>query len=78
MPLVPSWNPTKWPRFQFNPVMFRLMPVILKALEMIGLVPAGTCSTQVMLQAGGVGCANGGLTGVFTPAWLMVARKPSK
>mmetsp|Transcript_60494 Transcript_60494/g.153401 ORF Transcript_60494/g.153401 Transcript_60494/m.153401 type:complete len:392 (+) Transcript_60494:70-1245(+) len=76
MPLVPSWNPTKWPRFQFNPVMFRMMPIILRFFELIKLVPEGTVKTQVMLQAGGVGCAQGGLTGAFTPAWLMVGRKP--
>eukprot|EP00929_Paragymnodinium_shiwhaense_P116234 TRINITY_DN8558_c0_g2_i1.p1 TRINITY_DN8558_c0_g2~~TRINITY_DN8558_c0_g2_i1.p1 ORF type:complete len:390 (+),score=114.40 TRINITY_DN8558_c0_g2_i1:88-1257(+) len=76
MPLVPSWNPTVWPRFQFNPVMFALMPIILRGLELVGLVPAGTKNTQVMLQAGGVGCAQGGVTGAFTPMWLMVARKP--
>merc|ERR1712130_656346 len=76
MPLVPSWNPTLWPRFQFNPVMFHLMPKILRFFELIHLVPKGTVDTQVMLQAGGVGCAKGGLTGAFTPAWLMVARKP--
>jgi len=76
MPLVPSWNPTKWPRFQFNPVMFRAMPLILRFFELIRLVPEGTTKTQVMLQAGGVGCADGGLTGAFTPAWLMVGSKP--
>jgi len=78
MPLMPSWNPLSWPRFQFNPIMFALMPVILRFLELIKLVPAGTKDTQVMLQAGGVGCAQGGSTGTFTPAWLMVARKPLK
>jgi len=76
MPLVPSWSPLKWPRFQFNPVMIRAMPVILRFFEMIRLVPEGTEKTQVMLQAGGVGCAQGGLTGAFTPGWLMVGRKP--
>ena len=77
-PLTPSWNPLSWPRFQFNPVMFFLMPRILTFLELIKLVPAGTSKTQVMLQAGGVGCADGGVTGAFTPMWLMVARKPRK
>lgn len=77
-PLVASWNPTSWPRFQFNPVMFALMPKILNFFELIRLVPAGTSKTQVMLQAGGVGCAHGGLTGCFTPMWLMVAKKPLK
>ena len=33
---------------------------------------------KVRLQAGGVGCADGGVTGAFTPMWLMVARKPLK
>eukprot|EP00933_Yihiella_yeosuensis_P051987 TRINITY_DN49975_c0_g1_i1.p1 TRINITY_DN49975_c0_g1~~TRINITY_DN49975_c0_g1_i1.p1 ORF type:complete len:675 (-),score=107.79 TRINITY_DN49975_c0_g1_i1:381-2405(-) len=76
MPLVPSWNPFAWPRFQFNPVMFVLMPKVLKFFETIGVVPDGTTKTQVMLQAGGVGCAQGGHIGCFTPMWLMVARKP--
>jgi len=76
MPLMPSWNPTKWPRFQFNPVMYRLMPIILRFFEAVRLVPAGTVDTQVMLQAGGVGCAQGGHTSCFTPMWLMVGQKP--
>ena len=75
-PLTASWHPLKWPRFQFNPVMFALMPLILKFFELVRLVPAGTAKTQVMLQAGGVGCATGGATGSFTPMWLMVAKKP--
>jgi len=75
-PLTASWNPTKWPRFQFNPIMFRMLPLILTFCELIKLVPEGTTKTQVMLQAGGIGCAAGGMTGCFTPAWLMVGRKP--
>jgi len=43
--------------------------------ELVWLVPKGTRSTQVMLQAGGVGCAQGGFTGCFTPMWLMVGKK---
>jgi sterol 24-C-methyltransferase len=77
-PLTPSWCPWKWPRFQFNPVMFFLFPYLLSALEMIRLVPVGTSKTQVMLQAGGIGCEMGGATGTFTPMWLMVGRKPLK
>jgi len=77
VPLTASWNPLKWPRFQFNPVMFRLMPVLLHLLEWLGAVPEGTVKTQVMLQAGGVGLARGGSEGIFTPAWLMVGRKPA-
>lgn len=76
VPLTPSWNPLKWPRFQFNPVMFRVMPLLLHLFEWLGVVPDGTVKTQVMLQAGGVGLARGGIEGCFTPAWLMVGRKP--
>ncbi|KAJ1463357.1 S-adenosyl-L-methionine-dependent methyltransferase [Pelagophyceae sp. CCMP2097] len=75
-PLTASWNPLSWPRFQFNPIMFWVMPKLLRFFEIIRLVPVGTKKTQVMLQAGGIGCANGGKTGSFTPMWLMVARKP--
>ena len=32
-PLTPSWNPLDWPRFQFNPILFRLMPLILGFFE---------------------------------------------
>jgi len=77
-PLTPSWHPLKWPRFQFNPVMYFLMPKILAFFELIRLVPSGTKHTQVMLQAGGIGCAGGGATGCFTPMWLMVGKKPVK
>merc|ERR1711998_247691 len=77
-PLTPSWNPTQWPRFQFNPVMFAVFPYLLKALEAVRIVPSGTSKTQVMLQQGGIGCERGGATGTFTPMWLMVGRKPAK
>merc|ERR1712072_1465224 len=76
-PLTPSWKPWVLPGFQFNPVVFRLFPPFLKALEAIRVVPQGTSKTQVMLQAGGVGCQKGGVTGTFTPMWLMVGRKPA-
>lgn len=46
VPLTASWNPLKWPRFQFNPVMFRAMPLILWGLELAGVVPEGTVKTQ--------------------------------
>ncbi|CAE8616630.1 unnamed protein product, partial [Polarella glacialis] len=78
VPLTPSWNPTKWPRFQFNPVMFHGMPIIMGGLESLGVVPKGTVETQKMLQAAGIGLPAGGIEGIFTPAWLMVARKPLK
>jgi len=74
-PLTPSWNPFHQPGFQFCPPMKKALPAVLGLLEKIGAVPAGTGQTQVMLQAGGIGCEQGGQTGVFTPMWLMVGRK---
>jgi sterol 24-C-methyltransferase len=76
-PLLTSWSPFHQPGFQFNPFMRKALPAVLGVFEKIGLVPAGTGETQVMLQAGGLGCQQGGVTGVFTPMWLMVAQKPN-
>jgi len=76
VPLTPSWCPWKWPRFQFNPVMWHGLPMLMQAFEFIGLVPKGTTKTQVMLQQGAVGLPAGGQLGTFTPMWLMVGQKP--
>jgi len=75
VPLTPSWNPLTQ-RFQFNWLGMFLTTNILRVLEVIYLVPKGTSKTQQMLQKGGVGCARGGQTGIFTPMYLMVGRKP--
>jgi len=77
LPLTPSWNPFTQ-RFQFNWLGMRLTTYALKALEFLWLAPKGTSKTQTMLQTGGIGCANGGLTGVFTPMYLMVGRVPTE
>lgn len=77
-PMSPSWNPlARWPRFLFNRAMVHAMPTALKMGESVGLLPTGTHKTQVMLQTGATGLACGGEEGIFTPMWLMVARKPA-
>ena len=76
VPLTPSWNLLSQ-RFQFNWLGTFMTTNILRILELIFLVPKGTSKTQQMLQKGGVGCARGGETGIFTPMYLMVGRKPS-
>lgn len=76
LPLVASWHPLKWPRFQFNPVMTFIMPWIFRFFEGIRLIPAGTLKTQQMLRNGGIGCAAGGQTGIFTAMYLLVGKKP--
>ncbi|CAN0250895.1 unnamed protein product [Phaeothamnion confervicola] len=74
-PLTPSYNLLSQ-RFQFTPVGMVVTRYGLWLLEKIRLAPPGTCKVQAMLQQGGIGCAQGGLTGTFTPMYLMVARKP--
>ncbi|CAM9951796.1 unnamed protein product [Sphacelaria rigidula] len=70
-PLTPGWNILSQ-RFQFNWLGLRLT----KAALYIRLAPAGTNKVQGMLQQGGMGCAQGGITGTFTPMYLAVCRKP--
>eukprot|EP00802_Teleaulax_amphioxeia_P015344 Tamp_15433.p1 GENE.Tamp_15433~~Tamp_15433.p1 ORF type:complete len:412 (+),score=128.03 Tamp_15433:1-1236(+) len=73
-PLTPSWNPLTQ-RFQFNFIGLFLTTWGLRLLEFLYLAPKGTSKIQVMLQQGGMGCAQGGVTGTFTPMYLVVARK---
>jgi sterol 24-C-methyltransferase len=54
------------------------MVILLNVLETIRLAPAGTVKVQKMLHRGGRGCAEGGITGIFTPMWFMLAQKPEK
>ncbi|CAN0252045.1 unnamed protein product [Ascophyllum nodosum] len=74
-PLTPSWN-VFTQRFQFNWLGIRLTKAMLWVMELLHLAPAGTYKVQGMLQQGGMGCAQGGLTGTFTPMYLAVCRKP--
>lgn len=57
---------------EFWPRVFAPPPPV----SQVKLAPAGTSKVQGMLQQGGMGCAQGGLTGVFTPMYLAVCRKP--
>uniref|UniRef100_A0A7S2UZ23 Sterol methyltransferase C-terminal domain-containing protein n=1 Tax=Fibrocapsa japonica TaxID=94617 RepID=A0A7S2UZ23_9STRA len=75
LPLTPSWNVLSQ-RFQFTGAGMWLTANILWVMEKVWLAPAGTCKVQMMLQQGGIGCAQGGITGTFTPMYLAVARKP--
>lgn len=75
-PVYPTFNIFVWPGFQFNAINLRVTRWILSFLELIRLVPTGTAKVQQMLQKGGLGCAYGGQTGIFTPMYLVVGRKP--
>jgi len=75
LPLLPSWNPLTQ-RFQFNFLGMFLTKHMLWLMELLFLAPKGTSKTQIMLQKGGIGCARGGTTKIFTPMYLMVGRVP--
>jgi len=45
-------------------------------MEFLHLAPKGTCKVQAMLQHAAVGLREGGELGIFTPMFLLVARKP--
>jgi sterol 24-C-methyltransferase len=75
LPLMPSWNPFTQ-RFQFNWLGRNLTKYGLKLMEFCFLAPKGTSKTQIMLQTGGIGCAQGGTERIFTPMYLMVGRVP--
>lgn len=77
MPLHPSNNPLNF-RFQMSPLGKFITRNILWVCECFFLVPSGTYKVQEMLQQGGWGCERGGYHGIFTPMFLMVARKPLK
>jgi sterol 24-C-methyltransferase len=77
MPLHPSCNPFNF-RFQMSPLGKFITRNVLWVCEGMWLVPAGTYKVQEMLQQGGWGCERGGFFGIFTPMYLMVAKKPLK
>ena len=77
LPLHPSNNPFSF-RFQLSPFGKFLTRNMVWLMECVWLAPSGTYKVQEMLQQGGWGCERGGYYGIFTPMWLMVARKPAK
>lgn len=51
---------------------------MLNVLETIGLAPKGSVATSDMLEDAAVSLVEGGETGIFTPMYTLVARKPLK
>jgi len=50
--------------------------ILLRSLETLGLAPLGSAETAAELSAGADALVAGGREGLFTPMYLMVARKP--
>lgn len=53
------------------------MGTLLKALESVRMAPAGTAETANELSLAADNLVAGGRTGLFTPMYLMIAKKPS-
>ncbi|KAL9106021.1 MAG: hypothetical protein Q9187_008617 [Circinaria calcarea] len=52
------------------------MSTLLKALETVRMAPAGTAETANELSLGADNLVAGGKAGLFTPMYLMIAKKP--
>eukprot|EP00301_Raphidiophrys_heterophryoidea_P010094 c15139_g1_i1.p1 GENE.c15139_g1_i1~~c15139_g1_i1.p1 ORF type:complete len:440 (+),score=113.01 c15139_g1_i1:54-1373(+) len=76
-PLSPSYNILSQ-RFQFNPIGRFVSTNILAALEKIHLVPQGTNKVQTMLLQAAIGLVDGGVKEIFTPMFMIVAKKTAK
>lgn len=74
-PLMPSWNPLSQ-RFQFNWFGSIVTNIVIYAMELLYIAPAGTVKTQQILQTGGFALRDAGQEGIFTTMYLMVGRKP--
>jgi sterol 24-C-methyltransferase len=73
-PLMPGMK--YFTQMQFTAIGTKVMHYVLTALEFLKVAPAGTVKVQEMLQRGGRGCAEGGVTGIFTPMYMIIAQKP--
>ena len=54
----------------------RLTMGIVRVLEAVGIAEPGTYRTALMLEHCGLSAALAGQLGIFTPAWLTIARVP--
>jgi sterol 24-C-methyltransferase len=50
---------------------------MVRALEILKIVPKGTAATSALLQDAAAALVRGGETGIFTPMFHVLARKPS-
>ena len=76
-PLLPSWNPLSQ-RFQFNKLGGPITNFCIYMLECLYIAPKGTINTQQVLQTGAFALRDAGMEQIFTTAYLMVGRKPTK
>jgi len=64
--------------FKITPLGRWLTHVALMGLELVGFAPSGSVKVHRTLCKGADSLVNGGKEGVFSPMFLVVARKPGK
>ena len=64
--------------FKITPLGRWLTHVALMGMELVGFAPSGSVKVHRTLCKGADSLVNGGKEGVFSPMFLVVARKPGK
>ena len=59
-----------------TPIGRALTNVVLRAIEKLRLVPKGTTAVSTLLNEGADALTEGGQSGIFTPMYFFLARKP--
>lgn len=73
--LEPQWTLSD---IKITPLGRFLSHVMLVVMETIGIAPKGSCKVHGMLRKEAEALVLGGQTGVFSPMYLVIARKPEK
>ncbi|GJP48145.1 hypothetical protein CLOM_g7422 [Closterium sp. NIES-68] len=71
-PALPWWN-----RLKMGRIAYARNHVLVKIVSMLNIAPKGLVDVHNMLTTVAVHLTRGGETGIFTPAHLLVVRKPA-
>ena len=72
-PLEAGWTLEGW---KHTVIGRKFTEIMVRVLEGVGIAPEGTFATARMLEDAATHLVNGGQQGLFTPMYLIVARKP--
>mmetsp|Transcript_30981 Transcript_30981/g.54344 ORF Transcript_30981/g.54344 Transcript_30981/m.54344 type:complete len:372 (-) Transcript_30981:44-1159(-) len=72
-PLEAGWTIEGW---KHTVIGRKFTEIMVRVLEGVGIAPEGTFATARMLEDAATHLVNGGQQGLFTPMYLIVARKP--
>jgi sterol 24-C-methyltransferase len=72
-PFEPTLNPTE---FKSSPAGIAVTRYLIRALEKVGIMPKGAVHSHEILEKASRGLLDGGRTGIFTPMFFVLVRKP--